>query len=106
VAHGEDIVYSGPMYKELKVADGKAHVTFDQIGGGLKAEGAVKGFEVAGADGKFVPATAEIEGAEVIVLADGVSEPKVVRYNWAAFPDGNLFNAEGLPAVPFRTSKD
>jgi sialate O-acetylesterase len=42
----------------------------------------------------------------VIVLADGVSEPKVVRYNWAAFPDGNLFNAEGLPAVPFRTSKD
>ncbi|MBA4105068.1 MAG: sialate O-acetylesterase [Pirellula sp.] len=105
VAHGEDIVYSGPMYKELKVADGKAHVTFDQIGGGLKAEGAVKGFEVAGADGKFVPATAVIEGAEVIVSADGVSEPTVVRYNWAAFPDGNLFNAEGLPAVPFRTSK-
>jgi len=105
VAHGEDIVYSGPMYKELKVADGKAHVTFDQIGGGLKTEGAVKGFEVAGADGKFVPATAVIEGAEVIVSADGVSEPTVVRYNWAAFPDGNLFNAEGLPAVPFRTKK-
>ena len=105
VAHGEDIVYSGPMYKELKIADGKAHVTFDHIGGGLKADGAVKGFEVAGADGKFVPANAVIEGAEVIVSADGVSEPTVVRYNWAAFPDGNLFNAEGLPAVPFRTSK-
>jgi sialate O-acetylesterase len=93
------------MYKELKVADGKAHVTFDHVGGGLKADGAVKGFEVAGDDGKFVPANAVIEGSEVIVSADGVSEPTVVRYNWAAFPDGNLFNAEGLPAVPFRSKK-
>ena len=105
VAHGEDIVYSGPMYKELKVVDGKAHVAFDHVGGGLKAEGELKGFEVAGADRKFVPAKAVIEGTEVIVSADGVSEPEVVRYNWAAFPDGNLFNAEGLPAVPFRTRK-
>ena len=80
-------------------------MTFDHVGGGLKAEGAVKGFEVAGADGKFVPADAVIDGAEVVVSADDVSEPTVVRYNWAAFPDGNLFNAEGLPAVPFRTSK-
>lgn len=105
VAFGEDIVYSGPIYKELKVADGKAHVTFDHVGGGLKAEGELKGFEVAGADGKFVPAKAAIEGTEVIISADGVGEPEVVRYNWAAFPDGNLFNAEGLPAVPFRTKK-
>ncbi|QDT75138.1 sialate O-acetylesterase [Lacipirellula limnantheis] len=105
VAYGEDIVYSGPVFKELKVADGKAHVTFDQIGGGLKAEGDLKGFEVAGADGKFAPGNAVIEGAEVIVSADGVSEPAVVRYNWASFPEGNLFNAEGLPAGPFRTKK-
>lgn len=105
VAYGEDLVYSGPMFKELKVADGKARVTFEEIGGGLKAEGALKGFEVAGADGKFVPANAVIEGAEVVVSADGVSEPTVVRYNWAAFPEGNLFNAEGLPASPFRSKK-
>jgi sialate O-acetylesterase len=105
VAHGEDVVYSGPMYKEMKVADGKARVTFDHVGGGLKAEGEIRGFEVAGADGKFVPAKAVIEGTEVVVSADGVAEPTVVRYNWAAFPDGNLYNAEGLPAVPFRTKK-
>jgi sialate O-acetylesterase len=105
VAYGQDVVYSGPMFKELKVADGKAHVTFEEIGGGLKADGALKGFEVAGDDGKFVPANAVIEGAEVVVSADGVGEPKVVRYNWAAFPEGNLFNAEGLPASPFRSKK-
>ncbi|BBO34754.1 sialate O-acetylesterase [Lacipirellula parvula] len=105
VAYGEDLVYSGPMFKELKVTDGKAHVTFAEIGGGLKADGALKGFEVAGDDGKFVPANAVIEGAEVVVSADGVNEPKVVRYNWAAFPEGNLFNAEGLPASPFRSKK-
>ena len=105
IAYGEDIVYSGPMFKELKVADGKAHVTFEHVGGGLKADGSVRGFEVAGADGKFVPAQATIEGTEVIVSAEGVEKPEVVRYNWAAFPDGNLYNAEGLPAVPFRTKK-
>jgi sialate O-acetylesterase len=105
VAYGQDVVHSGPMYKELNVADGKARVTFDHVGGGLKSEGAVKGFEVAGADGKFVPAVAVIKGAEVVVSADGVSEPTAVRYNWAAFPDGNLYNAEGLPAVPFRSKK-
>lgn len=105
IAYGEDLVYSGPMFKELEVVDDKARVTFEHVGGGLKADGAVKGFEIAGDDGNFVPAKAVIEGAEVVVSADGVSEPKVVRYNWAAFPDGNLYNAEGLPTVPFRTSK-
>ena len=26
-----------------------------------------------------------------------------VRYRWADFPDGNLYNTEGLPAAPFRS---
>jgi sialate O-acetylesterase len=105
IAYGQDIVHSGPMFQELNVVDGKARVTFDHVGGGLKADGRLRGFEVAGSDGKFVPAAATIEGTEVIVSAEGVAEPKAVRYNWAAFPDGNLFNAEGLPAAPFRSSK-
>jgi sialate O-acetylesterase len=105
VAFGEDLVYSGPVFRELAILDSSAHVLFDHVGGGLKAEGELKGFEVAGADGKFVPATATIEGNRVVVLSDQVSEPTQVRYNWAAFPAGNLFNAEGLPAVPFRSQR-
>jgi sialate O-acetylesterase len=105
VAYGEDLVYSGPTYQGLTAKNGKARVAFDQIGKGLKAEGDLKGFEIAGDDGKFVPATATIDGEQVVVSSDAVPEPTQVRYDWAAFPDGNLVNAEGLPAVPFRSSR-
>lgn len=103
IAHGKDLVYSGPIYREMAVADATARLSFDHIGGGLKAEGDLKGFEIVGPDGKWTPAKAAIDGAQVVVSADGVSEPKAVRYNWTGFPDGNLFNADGLPASPFRT---
>jgi sialate O-acetylesterase len=39
----------------------------------------------------------------VIVSAEGVAKPAAVRFGWANVPDGNLYNAAGLPASPFRT---
>jgi sialate O-acetylesterase len=110
VAYGEDITYSGPVYREMSVAEGKVRLAFDHVGGGLKSgkiglDGTLRGFVIAGADGKFVPAKASIEGEQVIVSSEAVAAPKAVQYNWTGFPDGNLFNAEGLPATPFRTSK-
>jgi sialate O-acetylesterase len=41
-----------------------------------------------------------------VVWSDGIAKPQAVRYAWAAFPDANLYNGEGLPAVPFRTKKE
>jgi sialate O-acetylesterase len=106
IAYGKKVEYSGPVYREMKASGGKARISFDHASGGLKAEGEVRGFEVAGEDGKFVPAKAEIDGDEVVVSSDKVAKPQAVRYDWAAFPDGNLYNGEGLPTVPFRTKKD
>lgn len=104
LAYGEEIVYSGPLYDSMKAAGGKAEISFQSVGGGLVAkDGELKGFTIAGADGKFVPAKAEIAGEKVIVSAEGVAEPKAVRYGWENVPDVNLFNKEGLPASPFRT---
>ncbi len=103
VAYGEDVVHSGPTFSELKTTDGKATLSFDNVAGGLRAE--LKGFEVAGADGKFVPAKATIENGKIVVWSDDVEEPTQVRYDWAAYPEGNLYNAEGLPAVPFRSKR-
>lgn len=105
VAFGEDVVYSGPTFGDLTVEEGKIRIAFNHVGGGLKAEGELKGFEVAGADGQFKPAKAEIDGAQVVAWSDEVAEPTQVRYNWASFPEGNLFNAEGLPAAPFRSQR-
>jgi sialate O-acetylesterase len=104
LAYGEKIVYSGPLYQEMKAAGGKAWISFSHVGGGLVAkDGGLKGFTLAGADRKFVPAKAVIEGDKVVVSAEGLADPKAVRYGWDNVPDVNLFNKEGLPASPFRT---
>ena len=67
--------------------------------------GAATGFEVAGADGKFVAATARVEGETVLVASLLVADPVAVRYGWANSPECNLFNGEGLPASPFSSQQ-
>ena len=101
----KDIVYSGPLYKSMKVEGGKIRLSFDQAGGGLVARGgeALKGFAIAGADRKFVWADAKIDGNTVVVSSDDVANPVAVRYAWADNPVCNLYNKDNLPASPFRT---
>ena len=104
IAYGEKIEYSGPRYEAVKMDGGKAVLSFTHLGGGLIAkDGALKGFTIAGADKNFVPANAEISGANIVVSSDKVAAPVAVRYGWANVPDVNLFNQNGLPATPFRT---
>ncbi len=107
IAYGEKIEYSGPLYQSMKVSGDKVGIMFSHVGKGLQAKGGeLKGFTIAGADGNFVPAAAEIRGGAVIVSSKDVPQPKAVRYGWANVPDVNLFNQEGLPASPFRTDVD
>jgi len=105
IAYGEKIVYSGPMYKSMSAKGNKVTLTFDHVGGGLKAAGGGKlvGFAVAGADKKFVWADAAIAGETVVVSSATVAKPVAVRYAWGDNPACNLTNAEGLPGSPFRT---
>ena len=104
IAYGEKIEYSGPVYESMKVAGGHAVLNFTHVGSGLVARGgALKGFTVAGKDGKFVKADAKIDGKTVVVSSKDVSSPHAVRYGWANTPDVNLWNKDGLPASPFRT---
>jgi sialate O-acetylesterase len=103
--YGKDLVYSGPIYKSMKVDDGKIILNFDHVGEGLIAKGdeQLKGFAIAGSDRKFVWADAKIDGDTVVVSSDKVPEPAAVRYAWADNPVCNLYNKEDLPASPFRT---
>ncbi len=101
------VISSGPVFKKLKVKGSEAVVSFNHVYGGLQTKpgtGDLKGFEIAGADQQFKPATARIEGHTVIVSANGVDKPAAVRYSWADDAgQSNLFNQEGFPAEPFRT---
>lgn len=104
VAYGEKIEWSGPVYQSMKVSGDKVALSFTHAAGGLVAkDGALKGFTIAGEDGKFVPAEAEIRGNLVVVSSREVAQPKAVRYGWSNVPDVNLWNRDGLPASPFRT---
>lgn len=103
--YGQDLVYSGPLYKSMAVEGEKIRVQFAETGGGLEARGGpLKQFAIAGEDKKFVWAEAVIDGAAVVVSSPQVPKPVAVRYAWANNPVGcNLANKEGLPAAPFRT---
>lgn len=103
VAYGEDLVYAGPTYRSHQVRDGRVVLMFDHVGGGLEAQGVdLRGFAVAGADGRFVWADARIEGDQVVVWSPAVPDPVAVRYAWADNPArATLYNTAGLPAVPF-----
>ena len=63
----------------------------------------ITGFAIAGEDRRFVWANARPDGRTIVVSHPDVPNPVAVRYGWAANPDCNLFNREGLPATPFRT---
>jgi len=103
----DDIVYSGPLYKSMKVEGNKIRITFDSVGNGLASrdEKPLSWFTIAGKDNKFVEAKAEIDGNDVIVSADSVKEPTAARFGWHQQAEPNLMNKEGLPASPFRTDK-
>jgi sialate O-acetylesterase len=103
IAYREKITWSGPVYQSMETRGEKATIHFTSTGSGLKQENALKGFTIAGTDGKFLTAEASVQGNTVVVSNPAVRQPSAVRYGWANTPDVNLFNKEGLPAVPFRT---
>ena len=107
IVYGRKIEYSGPIYNNMKIEGRSIRLYFDHVGQGLVAKDSdlLTGFVLAGADGKFIPAKAVIDGPTVLVSAPSVSRPVAVRYNWAGFPRGNLYNRAGLPASPFRTDR-
>ena len=99
-----DAAFSGPIFKAAAREGGKLRIRFDHCNGGLQCRGKkLRGFAVAGADRKFVWADAKINGDTVIVSSPEIAEPEFVRYAWADNPVCNLYNAAGLPAVPFRS---
>ncbi|MFT3822773.1 MAG: sialate O-acetylesterase [Chitinophagaceae bacterium] len=99
---------SGPVYQSMQKQDNKIILSFTNVFGGLQAKdgGPLKQFAIAGEDKVFYWADAVIQGDKVIVSSDKVKAPVAIRYAWADNPEGcNLYNKDGLPAVPFRTDE-
>lgn len=103
--YGHDVLPSGPLYRSVTFKDGAAYVTFD-YGKGMHSSdgGKLRTFEIAGHDGLFVPAEAQIIDEKTIkVWSDRIRNPKSVRYGWQPFTRANLVNEAELPASTFRS---
>ncbi|MDR1723260.1 MAG: sialate O-acetylesterase [Tannerella sp.] len=102
--YDKDLVCDGPVYESKVIKGRKIVLTFRAGTDSLESVSPLKGFVIAGADGRFVPANAEVQGRQVVVWNDAVANPLNVRYAWADNPLGaNLRNTAGLPASPFKT---
>jgi sialate O-acetylesterase len=102
--YGFDIVPCGPSIRNAVLDGDKVVLEFDYAEG-LKTSDSqsLRIFEVAGADGAFVPAESFISDDKVI-LVSGVDSPEYVRYAWQPYTSANLVNGEGLPASTFFTA--
>lgn len=95
-----------PILKDYKIEGNKISVGFTP-NFKLKTSdktGNVKGFEIAGNDKIFYPATAKIVGNRVVISSDKMKTPTAVRYGWKGDDSEiNLFTEQNLPISPFRT---
>ena len=99
-----DLVYSGPLYKSMKVDGSKAIISFDHASGLKSRDGKdLSWWSISGDDKQFVKASAKIEGDTVVIAAEGVTKPAAVRFGWHQLAEPNLTNSADLPASPFRT---
>lgn len=104
LAYGERVAYQPPMFRQATGAPSGMRVWFDNLGGLTGRGPPLAGFELAAADGRFVPASGWIDGNSVLVTAS-LPAPRYVRYNWSNVTSGTLYNAAGLPTPTFTSEK-
>lgn len=107
--YGQDIEYTGPVPEKIGFVEkeGLIEIICSHAEGGMYAGLGRKGktitdFEVAGEDGRFYPASAEIEKERILVRCKEVTKPAQIRYCFKNAPAGALvYNRTGLPMSPF-----
>ena len=79
---------------------------FTQTGGELTLCGNAGGFQLAGSDGKFHNAAAELLSPDTVRLTcPEVPDPVAVRYAWENFCRADLHGGTGLAAASFLNTK-
>ena len=100
----QGIEYSGPTYKNMLVKNNTATIVFDNAPNGISSFGKeITGFEIAGEDKVFYPATAKLKRGKLNITSDDVKIPVAVRYNFKNIAKASIFSTAGLPASSFRT---
>lgn len=113
-----------PVFKACRVDGARITLSFDGVESWYiynEACSMTNGFEICGADGKWCPAKilnlaktrrtegalryeGALEGKDIVISADGVANPKAVRYLHTRPWFGSLYNEMGLPLGAFHAS--
>ena len=100
-----ETIYTGPLYKNIKIEGTKIRIVFEASNSNLVLQETASGFEIAGADGQFVPANAVVDGKDIIVANAKIKAPTLVRYAFKNASEATLFNSGGLPASSFSSEE-
>ncbi|HEC44700.1 MAG TPA: sialate O-acetylesterase [Bacteroides sp.] len=99
----EAVDFSGPILDSYEIMHDTIRVTFKHAEHGLYCYDELEGFEIAGADKVFYPASAFKNRKGLFVKSEKVKNPVAVRYAWRSWVKGTLFDTNLLPASSFRT---
>jgi len=105
MVYGEKVETASPTFEQATTEGDGIRAWFTHAEGLKSSDATIGDFDVAGANHKFVPATAKIEkiGAEetVVASAPGVPAPMYIRYGWTPVVKSYLYNESGLPLGTF-----
>ena len=98
-----NIESDGPICHSVSEKDNGLELQFIHAKSLSAKGGRLIGFEVAGADGIYYPAEAQITSSNtILVRSSSVTRPLYVRYGWQPFTPANLVNEVGLPCSTFQ----
>ena len=99
-----EMEYQAPVCTGMKADGDKMILSFDRDIHPTSV--AVIGFIIGDADGNFAQAMTEMPDKRTVVLSSPrIKRPDRARYNWADYPNGNLYSRAGIPVAPFATDK-
>ncbi|MDE0937335.1 MAG: sulfatase-like hydrolase/transferase [Mariniblastus sp.] len=106
----QSVIESGPLFESCTRVGESLEVVFSFAGEGLRSVDGkpIVHFEIAGEDGAFYHADAELQNKRVRLSHAMVPRPVNARYAWVPFPEPsvNLVNSAGFPASPFTTENE
>ncbi|MBD5357475.1 MAG: 9-O-acetylesterase [Bacteroides sp.] len=100
----KDIEYQAPVCTNMKTDGSKLTLSFDRDLHPTSV--AVIGFIIGDSEGNFAQAMTEMPDKRTVILSSPhIKRPDRARYNWADYPNGNLYSRAGIPVAPFATDK-
>ena len=98
---------TGPLLLGHEARGGELHLRFGATAGGLRTARSgepLRGFHLAGADRRWMPAEARFDGDRIVLHSPAVPAPVAARYAWVDNPsEANIVGGDGLPLPPLRT---